>query len=285
MADIKIYIQNSAVGESEVGTLCKRHVIGHYVYFGITMTSFTYGVTSWFLIKKFRKFNNYVYTSAVFVNILRLTLMSVTDVICHEVFQSQTHFFLFVYITTVYNYWLLVMCYMFYVDIVKVFHKNVTRKFLKFTIFAWGVPAVVIIILRLIFLIVERTFEGDKEVKLLQFFSTVTFVSCNILPLIINFCIFMKLVYNLFFCKTSNNNVVPQNERLKENLRRLFTATVMFMLININVLTLVIWEILNAAFPMRAITLYLQIIVLALFFPLLKSNRALWGDYFKRNTS
>lgn len=95
--------------------------------------------------------------------------------------------FICVFLTTVYNYWLVVMCYeyMFHVDIVKMFDSDSIRKrkYLISTIFAWGVPLIVVLICRLSFFFVELG-GGDNEqflFKKLVFIDWCIDISCNYL--------------------------------------------------------------------------------------------------------
>lgn len=256
------------------------YMIGHYVQLAVTLFSFIYGVTSWCLIKKFRIFNNYVYINVILVNLIRLIVMSLPLVnymyIAVFLRSRALHFFIFMFLSAVFNYWLVVMCYMFYVDIVKVFNGDIKRRYMKSFLFAWGVPSITFLMGRLILLF------NDKEEFAVIFVDFGIFVICNVLPAVINLALFIKLVFSLFPYKNTNACVtLPKNERRRQILSRLCTATAMFALSNIFVLMMLIWDCLQFALLKRAFTFCLQIVILALFVPLVKSNRILWYDYYK----
>ncbi|KAF9823529.1 hypothetical protein SFRURICE_011382 [Spodoptera frugiperda] len=263
------------------------YVIAHYCQFILCISTFIYGLASWYILKKFRTFNNYVYLSAILVNILRLSVVSITLIHCDERYLKGTcmdkySLYTLIFFTTVYNYWLLIMTYMFYVDIVKVFENNVERKFLKSILFAWGVPIIVAILCLLISLIIEFSVEGDKERLLLVFVAASAAVACNYLPSVINLILFIKLIYVLFCSKHSDASAISDRERRIDNFRRFLTASAIFILSNVVVLTFILWDLLDFSILARAITLSVQIIAIAVFVPLLKINRNVWYEYFQK---
>ena len=260
-------------------------MIGHYCLFTLCLATFIYGVTSWYLIRKFRNFNNYVYLSANLVNILRLTVVTITLIHCEAAtvdFRdciTMYWFIIFLHLTTVYNCWLLVMCYMFYVHIVKVFHKDIEKKYLKSSIFAWAVPSVIWIVCAVCIVIIHAVSKRDKWNIIHLFITVCSILFCNVLPSFINLVIFIKLVSSLFFGKATNAGTVSIIDRRKERLRRLCTSTAMFVLSNVVVLTFVIFDLFRLTVEVRAVMLSLQIAAMALFVPLLKSNRSFWHEY------
>ena len=259
------------------------YLIAHYIQLGITSATFMYGVTSWCLIKKFRTFNNYVYVNVIFVNFLRLIVVWLPFVnnAYTNVFQKYENLdvFVYVFLLTVFNYWLVVMCYMFYVDIVKVFHNYIKRRYLYSFLFAWGVPSTVTGINRLIIFFMQRA--DVKEDFLQNFIEICNFITCSVFPAMINLVLFIKLLYSLFPCSETIACTMPKKVRRKQKLSRLFTATAMFVVSNIFVLTMLIWELLKVSVLTRILTTNVQILLLALFVPLLKSNRVYWHEYLK----
>ena len=265
-------------------------MISHYFQCTMTLVTFIYGVISWCLIRKFRNFNNYVYLSATLVNILRLAVGTLTLIksgfsVPKSVENINLYFFIFMFLSAVYNYWLVVLCYMFYVDIVKVFDIKIKRKYLKSSLFAWGVPLLLLVISRSIFLLVELTEEDKTEKRLLVFARACIRVTSYAFPTIINSIFYVKLVYSLFSCKNAVNVIIPRKERIKQNVSRLCIATAMFILNNIFVLTMVLWDLFHCTNVVRSASFCLQVIVLSLFFPLLKSNRTSWYEHYKRKES
>ena len=264
----------------------------HYTLFAITLATFIYGVTSWCLIRKFRNFNNYVYLSATIVNIMRLALVSHVLTYCGErlsvVQLVNGYFFVFIFQSTVYNYWLVVMCYVYYVKLVKVFNGDIKRKYLKSTVFAWGMPIVVILICRLILVLIELI-AVESDIRLM-FLYVCVLLTCNLIPVVFNLIVFLKLLYSLFFsCKDVNVIAVSKTERRKERWRRLCLATSLFLLSNLFVLTYIIWDLLELSVVVRTVSFNVQILVITIFIPVVKGNRELWYEYYKnrlrRNTS
>ena len=280
MTDYAVTVPISILEVGDLDLTINTYVmVAHYVEFAMTLVTFLYGVTSWYLIRKFRSFNNFVYLNVILVNIMRLSVLSFTTMHSALELTTLTHFLFSIYLMTVYNYWLLVLCYIFYVDVVKVFRKDVKRKFLKSSLFAWGVPLMVLIGCRLASLIIDVLLEGNVEKRLLRLVTSCIFITCNIIPVIINITMFAYLVRSIF-CKDTVTEV-SKKERRRENCRRLCTATAMFILTNILVMALILWNVFEISFTQRALGLGLHIIAFALFVPLVKSNRVIWHEYYK----
>lgn len=272
--------QNSTVSVSDQDTPFVLHrIIIHYLQFALTVATFLYGITSWCIIRKFRNFNNYVYLNTILVNIFRLTIVSITKMHYNETLESFHQYFIFMFFSTVFNYWLLQICYMFYVDIVKIFGGGIKRKFLKSFLFAWGIPLIGLIVFSMMLLIIQLAVKGDKEKIIILIVIILAIVTSYFIPLIINVIVFLKIIRSLFFNKDKSACVVSEKERRKENRRRFLTATTMFMLTNVNVLILIMWGFFKTSFSLRGVTFVSQTVVLSLYVPLVKSNRTLWYEY------
>ena len=237
------------------------------------------------LIRKFRNFNNYVYLSATFVNILRLNLVSLILLHCNGHFETQFDFiaafkFLSMFFAIVYNNWLVVMCYMFYVDIVKVFKTDITRKYLKSFLFAWGTPITVLSICGLLLFLFNFAENANEEI-LVSFVGLSIILVCIILPVMTNIYIFIRLLCCLFPCKVINACALTKREQVRLNFSRLCTVTIMFVFSNVFVVTFIIWDMFALSELVRIGTFCLHIVVLTLFIPLVKSNRALWYEYYE----
>ena len=258
--------------------------IVHFIQLGITLATFMYGVISWCLIKKFRTFNNYVYLNVVLVNLLRLIVVMLP--LMYNVYiavflrHEDLHFFIYAFLFTVLNYWLIVMCYMFYVDIVKLFSRDVKRRHLYSFLFGWGVPSVLTGITRLVIFIVERK-EDNSEDFVENFGDIFYFVTSSVLPAMINLVLFIKLLFSLFPCDNTIACAMDKKARRKQKLSRLCTAMAMFVVSNTFMLMMLVWDFLEVKILIRAITINVQILFLALFFPLIKSNRVYWHEYLK----
>ena len=266
------------------------YTILHYSLFSMTLVTFIYGVISWCLIKKFRNFNNYVYLSATIVNIMRLIVISIIFLNCDEIVVKipyiEVYFYIFMFLSTVYHYWLVVMCYVFYVKLVKVFNGDMKRKYLKSTLFSWGLPVLIVFICRFALFIIEQAIdEENTQFSRKQFISNCMLVVSHVIPTAINSLIFIELLYSLFCSKESNASSLSKKERIKEKWRRLYTATSIFFLSNVFVLYFLIWTGFHFSMITRYSTMYIQLLAVTIFIPLVKSNRVVWKEYYKTRLS
>ena len=281
MADVDTSESNPTVSDSDnIDSSFVLFIIFYQIQLAMTVATFIYGVTSWYLIRKFRNFNNYVYLNTTLVNICRLIVMSVTEMRLDGAYDSIKNFITFMYFSTVYNYWLLVMCYMFYVDVVKVFDGDIKRKFPRSFLLAWGVPTTGLIISIIMLIIIERVVECDRDKLILLGITILAAFTAELLPLIINAVVFTKLVCSLFFCQGKPGCVVPKEVRNKEKWRRFSTAVAMFMLTNISIVIYLLCSFISTDILLQTILFSCQIIFLSLFVILVKSNRILWHEYF-----
>ena len=286
MADLDISIETLPVDESDDYPTEVAYIVGHYIQCIMTLITFVYGVTSWYLFRKFRTFNNYVYLSIIIVNVFRLIVGTVTLFrtglfIAKLVQYINLYFFVFMFLSAVHNYWLVVMCYMYYVDIVTIFKNEIKRKYLKSFLFAWGIPFILLIICVLTYVCIDLADDSDKETLVSKFVHVSVIICCNVLPAIMNLILYIGLVCSLFPCNGTVNAIIPKKERRRENLSRLSIATTMFLLSNIFVLMMFLWDLYNASNIVRTVSFCLQIAVLSLFIPLVKNNRVLWCEYYK----
>lgn len=242
----------------------------HNIVLVLTLAAFIYGVISWCILKKFRNFKNYIYLNLLLVNILRLTSISL---ILHARNVRTIYICVFIssYCTTIYNNWLLVMCYMFYVDIVKVFHIDIKRRYLKSSLFAWGLPFITCLILAYFGLYLS---VQPSERKMLLYILVAIIVVTSFLPLLLSLIIYIRLVFSLFRHSDANAS------RATDTWRRLYIATLMFVLSDVIMLTDFIWNILHISFMIRMVIMYLQIITISLYLPVVRCNRELWREYY-----
>ncbi|PZC81925.1 hypothetical protein B5X24_HaOG211711 [Helicoverpa armigera] len=261
-----------------------------FVVLVISTITFIYGLVSWKVIRKFRNIKNYVYLSAVLVNILRLLVTFVYFIMLNfnpDFYMEHLPFVLcflysFLYLTLAYNHWLLIMCYIFYVDVVKVFQKEIRRKYLKSCLFGWVLPCIMLLVITLL---VAHFISGGSDSLALLRLSMWLLHTCTYVPMIFNLVIFIKVLWALFFIKDSSGSVVTKKEMCIERCRRLSTAWAMFVLTNTVLLTYLIWEFFNFSLMSGVIAVILQIVALAIFVPVVKSNRELWREYFQNRSS
>lgn len=256
----------------------------------ISTVTFVYGLISWIVIRKFRNIKNYVYLSAVLVNILRLLFTFMFMIIIKldpDFYMEHLSFVIcflysYLYLSLAYNHWLLIMCYIFYVDVVKVLKKEISRKYLKSCLLGWVLPCIKLLVVTLFVAQIIST-SNDSDALLLQFMWLLSI--CAYVPMILNLVLFVKVLWALFCTKDTTSGVVTKKARRMERCRRLCTASAMFILTNALLLTVLLWELFNLSLKTRVITLMLQIVALALFVPLVKSNRKLWREYFQNQSS
>lgn len=255
-------------------------IIVEYIVLVLTLAAFLYGVISWCLIKKFRHFRNFVYLEAIGSSLLRLTTVSIVipgvmQVIVIDDEQIMDIWrYICAYFTTVQNYWLLVICYIFYVDIVKVFRGHVNRKYLKASLFAWGLPFITFLLYYIFIKFNKKILPSGSSSDLVANYVEVFII---ISPLIFNCFIYIVVVFSL--CRCFN----PSGSTSTNNWRRFYIASLLFVLSDVIVLSSFIWDILSLSFFIRAVMSKLQQIVIDLFLPVVRSNRELWREYLKAN--
>ncbi|KAJ8707473.1 hypothetical protein PYW08_010725 [Mythimna loreyi] len=257
-------------------------VLVEYIVLVLTLAAFIYGVISWCLIKKFRHFRNFVYMNAIVSSLLRLTTVSLIIPGVMQIFEIDDQVILDIcryictYFSAVQNYWMLVICYIFYVDIVKVFRGHVNRKYLKCCLFAWGTPFMTIV-LYYVFI-----YYNDRHIHVYAAGSTMDFVANSVevfiivSPLMINCCLYCAVLFALCNC------FQPKATTSTNNWRRFYIATLLFLLSDVLVLSSIIWDFMSISFSLRAVMSKLQQIAIDLFLPLVRSNRELWKQYYAK---
>ncbi|KAJ8707471.1 hypothetical protein PYW08_010723 [Mythimna loreyi] len=254
-------------------------VIVEYLVLVLTLAAFIYGVISWYLIKKFRHFKNFVFINAIASSLLRLLTVSIIIPIVMHFFVIDSKFMLEVchyictYSTTAQNYWLLVICHLFYTDIVKVFGGHINRKYMKSCMFAWGIPFIMLFLYySLIYFQAERLAENLllDTINYIEVFMTVS-------PLIINCIIYFSVISSL--CSNSSRKAKTTSTN---NFRRFYIATLLFVLSDVIMLFSFIWDSINISFLIRAVLSKLQQIAIDIFLPIVKGNRELWRKYFSK---
>ncbi|KAF9823553.1 hypothetical protein SFRURICE_011406 [Spodoptera frugiperda] len=259
-------------------------VVVEYLVLAMTLTAFIYGVISWCLIEKFRHFRNFVYINAVVSSLLRLLTVSIIIPCVMQVIVIDDKDILDIcryictYFSAVQNYWMLVICYIFYVDIVKVFRGHVKRKYLKCCLFAWGIPFLTFLTYY-VFLYVNRKAKFYASRSTLDYFADSVEVFIIVSPLMINCGLYAAVLIALCHC------FKPKAPTATENWRRFYIATLLFLLSDVIVLSSFIWDVMSVTFVLRAVMSKLQQFAIALFLPLVRSNRDLWQKYFAKKLS
>lgn len=195
----------------------------YYIMFLLTLATLIYGVTSWWFIKKFRSYRNYVCLNAILANFFISSMLKITFYVSEHsslnlnqgCWFSIITIYLLIYLATVKHHWLIVICHMFYVDIVKVFNEHTRKKYLKSGLFGWCVS----LITTLVHFFVTSGFFINFDVNP----SDVGFI-IFILTLTVNCLLYFIIVYSLF--RSSNTS----GHTATNKWRRLAIATLIFIL-------------------------------------------------------
>lgn len=223
---------------------------------------------SWIKIPQWRTFKNFIYLNLIFCYaVLYFFAMSpnscsITSLICPYVPALFMDSFIC---------WLFIASVVSYMDIVKVFSVNVTRKRLKCSLFAWGMPASII----LLSIIVD--YLGPA---IYQLIVIVIFTSCFI-PIILlsNLFIYIKVLYSLFKVARCINNT-----RYKQKVQ---VATFTFFMSGSMMLPVIVIPFFPCVSKSKCflhefiiyILIIVQTIIINVCFLMLKSNRNIWRQH------
>ena len=186
----------------------------------LTVVTLIYGVVSWCVLKKFRYYRNFVILNAILANFLLFVMLMCLRFITQHCSRANLPYMLFViltmfltlYLGSVKLYWLIAISHMFYVDIVKVFYGHIQRRYLKCSLFGWGVPLLTSLIYP--FVITAAPNLNASEVIFYSF----------VLPMVLNSLLYIVIVYKL--CRGSEAS--PHTGIGKR--RRMYIATLIFIL-------------------------------------------------------
>ena len=252
----------NSTSSPDTGRLTPRQCVDIAV-FALSTITFAIGIASWILINKFRHFKNYLFLNIILNNVLNIVLgFFVQEVMKIGIVWTQVSFGLtFLYFKMTSHFWLLVLCYVFYVDVVKVFSGEVKRKYLKSVLFCWGLPLIIIVF----DVFIMPHINSSLKVPAIIYISKLFF------PLFINLLIYIRVLYALFM------NNFPHNR-----FRRFQVATIIFLISG--TLFLVMTLRFTVKFPsiLSTVLIYLQPVLMDLYFFLIRSNRKVWKKYYER---
>lgn len=244
----------------------------------LSVVGFMYGGTSWLLIKKFRHFRNYVLLNLMVTNVIRYCLFVYVETNCFidyvHLVRVQYFLYLFEFWALTFNCWLLVLCYIFYVDFVKVFNIDIPRRYLKSNIFAWGVPFIAV----LLYFITGRLLYFYCSMEIL---TTPIGISLLLLPVTISFVVYVMVVYSLF--RSSQAAATTASDKR----RRFYISTLIFVISNVMVLYCLrdLFEKSDKYVNVLGVFgEFMNILALDMYFIVGKSNRELWKMYFKKRS-
>lgn len=257
----------------------------------------------WIVIPRWRKFSNYILFNTIFVFYMRLCapIVFVLYIIISDSTNydddddSKIVFYCFEYLTVLCIYssccWLSVMTVTVYVDIACIFNNDITKKYLKCTLFAWGVPFVFTTIQKLSIYVFKQ-----NEISLTEHLIE------NALQAIIllgNIVVFSKVMWSLL--RTPNLRSTNRNN-LKQKIQVVtltFVSSGSILLLSI-VLGLITKKLSNGSFETLAkvfIILFeydttaviltdllysLNLLLITVFILFSKSNREIYREYALR---
>lgn len=234
------------------------------------------------MITKFRHFKNYVFLNAILGTIFSF-ISFLLDFSASQPKPGSLQYmvllylldFLRTYFKLVAHCWLLVLCCIFYLDIVQVFNTHVSRRYLKSALFAWGVPLILFIIyslsLPLLGWLLSKHFENEtmKVISKILFFLDIFVI---FVPLVINVLIYIRVLIELF-----NTTNVPKSAI---NSRRFYIATLIFLLSGVIFLISPLWLFVEPPDVIITVIDYLPSISMDVYFLIVKSNRDLWLEFY-----
>ncbi|KAJ8730997.1 hypothetical protein PYW08_002410 [Mythimna loreyi] len=254
----------------------QRHM--DYIICVLTLAALIYGLTSWCFLKKFRNYRNYVLLNAIlsyFFHYFTFILMYSKKIRFDDYSEVIDYF------TTVKNHWLLVISHMFYVDIVKVFNQNIKRRYLKASLFSWGLPVITSIISEyLLKMYVEYIWINVDNYYLTNnyVFGTIFYLE-QIIPVTINTVLYIVTVISL--CRSFNMSThTGRNTCL-----RLYIATLIFLMSDVTLLSSYIMNMTKYSFNIYFIIaeyllVYFNILLMVVFLIAVKGNRKAWYDFY-----
>lgn len=245
-----------------------------WIFFVALVIATLFGLISWCLLKKFRTFRNYVLLSTIIAQMLLMLMFDPSDLFGEETVKNNEAlriipFVLLVFFIMCVKCWLIVLCFVFSVDFVRVFHYDFRAKYLCSTLFAWGVPFIIVLIYTIVgCVLINRPSQTD-------IFDTPTAMILLLIPVAISLVTFIAVICRLFSDSSANNNLCV----------RFTIAISIFTLSNYCLFTIVTGILdknIYAVDILGEIIEYVIIIALIVFIVVLKSNWKLWRDYINK---
>lgn len=246
-----------------------------WIFLVAVATAIVFGVTSWCVLNKFRTFRNFVLLSALVALMLQMLVMWLSDrFISDEVAESNSAVNVivlcyYVLFQSAFQYWLIVLCYVFSVDFVKVFHYDCRRKYLWSNLFAWAVPFITVHLYAIVGAILYNLPDDESQ----YIFEAHIAMSLILIPVVLSLITYLVVIGRLIFGASTNKCCG-------------FTiATLIFLFSNVilfTVVPIVLDKDILAVNVIGEILEYLQTIALIVCIVVLKSNWKLWRDHFNK---
>lgn len=239
-----------------------------WIFCVLSLIASIYGLTSWCLIKKFRHYKNYVFLNIILSIFFSQSVQLLSDTFDENMIVHGICFITVLYFVICFHHWLLVLSYIFYVDFVKVFHIDISRRFLKSSIFAWGMPALIVFAFNL----ESITIESFDDQMLLKVLASIVFF-----PIFVNVVIYLLVLYSLFRSK----DTVTHNNKW----RSFYVSTLIFVLSDVIFIcyTLEVSSYYSKViFYLDYCGLFINKLAIIVYFISAKCNRDLWKEVMKK---
>lgn len=243
-----------------------------------SVITFIYGVVSWCLIKKFRNFRNYVLLGPI----LAITMCCLAAHVQVFILASKPHLAETIIFTAIYAFLLyfalvfycffIVLCYIFYVDYVKVLHLKINNKYLICSLFVWCFPFVEIFVFFLTrFLTNTYLFP--------QLFISFDVLYIWVLPLLLSVICYFLVVYSVFCGHKS------ESWTSIKRLGHFGIATFIFAFSNFSIIVHLSRVLDRDDFILLMvgqIQHYMVALFICIYLIVVRRNRILWGEFLNK---
>lgn len=240
-----------------------------WIFVVLSLIASIYGLTSWCLIKKFRHYRNFIFLNLILSIFFSHSAHLLSDIFYENRIVHDICWFTVLYFMICFHHWLLVLSYIFYVDFVEVFHIDISRRFLKSSIFAWGIPALIIFVYCLVTQVTMESFGDQMASKVLM--SIVFF------PIFVNLVIYLLVLYSLFRSKDTDTH--------NNKWRSFYVSTLIFVLSDVIFIcyTLEVSSYYSKVmFYFDYCGLFINKLAIVVYFISAKCNRDLWKEVMKK---
>lgn len=260
--------------EETMSTVPISRIISQTIVWSATVTSviaFIYAVISWCLIGKFRNLGNYVLFSVISASMLRFLALHIQIFAfalaehIQEAIAFDLIYGLLIFFSLAFNCWLIVLTYIYYVDYVKVFDLDFSKKYLKINLFGWCLP-----------LLETVAFFLIKSVVNPDLFLTITILCFMLTPLIISLINYLIVVYSVFRGRKS------ELWSSKKKWGRFGVSTLIFLVGSLYVITNLFKATradLFVLYMVGEMEEYLLSVFVCVYIVFVRSGGTLWGEF------
>lgn len=260
--------------------LSVRYVFG---YFNASTTAMVlvFATLSWILIPKWRTYSNFIFSNLFLTDIL-LYLCFINwysnAKISFQHVERSLHLF-GRYVNFVYFCWLFVFSINIYMEVVH-FKLNLTRKFVKSSVFAWGLPLILHIMLLLLRVTDPKPHLCHPPSPHHLHSSLVIKLTLEIVLLVVNLIGYIAVLIILIMQKIRDDSLA--GNKICVVTRTFVLCFVLWVLSVILEACISKRDILSDVYSTYFIMHCTQMTYLKVYFLLLKTNRKRWKKYFRK---